>query len=164
MIRRILPRSSIANRLFSTSASAKAGRLYICGTGESNKLGLGDTSDRETPTVVEALADIPITHVSCGRYHTAALSADGDVYTWGLADSGQLGLGSSRTKAPTPQKVDALSGLGVKSLSCGMYAARTSLRFSRLRALQLLSHTPPLSSRLASQVPHARAHGGGRHL
>ena len=64
---------------------------------------------------------MPITHVSCGKYHTAALSADGDVYAWGLESSGQLGLGSSRTKAPTPQKVDALSGRGITQLSCGLY-------------------------------------------
>ena len=30
--------------------------------------------------LVEALADVPIVHVACGKYHTAALSADGDVY------------------------------------------------------------------------------------
>jgi len=60
-------------------------------------------------------------HVSCGKYHTAALSASGDVFCWGLESSGQLGLGSRRLKAPTPQKVDTLSGIGVTALSCGMY-------------------------------------------
>ena len=50
-----------ARRRFASSTGAAAGQLYICGTGESNKLGLGDTRDRETPTLVEALADQPIT-------------------------------------------------------------------------------------------------------
>ena len=40
---------------------------------------------------------------------------------WGLGDSGQLGLGSRSTKAPTPTKVDALSGCGIVQISCGMY-------------------------------------------
>ena len=35
--------------------------------------------------------------------------------------SPQLGLGSSRTKARTPQRVEALSGVGVVEVSCGMY-------------------------------------------
>lgn len=109
-------------RCFSSSGTV-AGQLYICGTGESNKLGLGagDTSDRETPTLVSALEGVPVVQVSCGRYHTAALSADGDVYAWGLESSGQLGLGSARTKAPVPTKVEALSSIGVKALSCGLY-------------------------------------------
>merc|ERR1719198_1893590 len=47
--------------------------------------------------------------------------ASGDVYAWGREGSGQLGLGSARTKAKVPQKVEALSGIGVKQLSCGSY-------------------------------------------
>uniref|UniRef100_A0A7S3BM21 RCC1-like domain-containing protein n=1 Tax=Haptolina ericina TaxID=156174 RepID=A0A7S3BM21_9EUKA len=50
-----------------------------------------------------------------------AVSASGDVFAWGLEASGQLGLGSHRTKAPTPTKVEALSGIGVTAISCGMY-------------------------------------------
>ena len=109
-----------ASRAFSAkAASATSGALYMCGTGESHKLGLGDTKDRETPVLVEALADVPIARVACGKYHSAALTASGDVYAWGLGDSGQLGLG--KTKATTPTKVEGLSGIGVTQLSCGMY-------------------------------------------
>jgi alpha-tubulin suppressor-like RCC1 family protein len=112
----------LGRRAFSSAVTPSAGRLLICGTGESHKLGLGDVSDRETPTPVEALADVPIAHVSCGAKHTMALSADGDVYAWGLESSGQLGLGSYRTKAQTPTKVEALSGIGIQALSCGLCA------------------------------------------
>ena len=103
------------------AASAPAGRLLICGTGESNKLGVGDLNDREVPEAVGALADVPIVHVACGKYHTAAISADGEVFAWGLESSGQLGLGPKRPKAPTPTRVDALSGIGAVALSCGSY-------------------------------------------
>ena len=123
MLRRALVNNGATlSRRFSTASpgGAAAGSLYICGTGESNKLGLGDTSDRETPTLVEGLG-APVQHVACGKYHTMALTASGDVYAWGLESSGQLGLGSARTKAKTPQKVEALSGIGVRQLSCGSY-------------------------------------------
>ena len=115
-VSRALPR-----RAFSTSAERKAGTLYICGTGEYCKLGLSDKNDRETPTLVEALAEVPVVLAACGKYHSAALSASGDVYAWGLESNGQLGLGSYKTKAHTPQKVEALSGVGVTDISCGMY-------------------------------------------
>mmetsp|Transcript_29534 Transcript_29534/g.48956 ORF Transcript_29534/g.48956 Transcript_29534/m.48956 type:complete len:411 (+) Transcript_29534:46-1278(+) len=116
-----LHRLPLSRCVSSSSQERPAGTLYICGTGEYNKLGVGDLQDREAPALVEELRDVPIVHVACGKYHTAAVSASGDVYTWGLESSGQLGLGSSKTKAATPQKVEALSGMGVKQLSCGSY-------------------------------------------
>eukprot|EP00965_Chrysotila_dentata_P211205 6186339-Pleurochrysis_carterae.AAC.6 len=76
------------------------------------------TQDRESPVPVAELADMDVTHVACGKFHTACITAAGDVYAWGLEGSGQLGLGSTRTKAPTPKKVEELSGIGVKQLSC----------------------------------------------
>jgi len=104
-----------------TVAAATSGVLHICGTAESHKLGLGDSQDREVPVPLPALEGIKFTHVACGKYHSAAVSEEGDVYAWGLESSGQLGLGSYRTKAHTPAKVDALSGCGVSQLSCGSY-------------------------------------------
>ena len=118
MLRRVQLLHSAA-RAFSSSVAPISGTLYMCGTGESNKLGLGDTKDREVPVLVEALADVKISHVACGKYHSAALSTAGDVYMWGDERCGQLGLG--KAKAPTPTKVEALSGIGVTQLSCGMY-------------------------------------------
>ena len=120
MIRASLRRATLcaSRRLFSSSA-APSGQLYVCGTGDSHKLGLGDTNDREAPVPLELGA--PVVHAACGKYHSAAVTADGEVYMWGLESSGQLGLGSSRTKARTPQRVEALSGVGVVEVSCGMY-------------------------------------------
>mmetsp|Transcript_2444 Transcript_2444/g.5129 ORF Transcript_2444/g.5129 Transcript_2444/m.5129 type:complete len:396 (-) Transcript_2444:289-1476(-) len=110
-------------RAFSSSAGGapRAGALHICGTGESNKLGVGDHQDRESPVLVDELSGVDICHVACGKYHSAAVSAAGEVYAWGLESSGQLGLGSARTKAPTPKVVEGLCGIGVSQLSCGSY-------------------------------------------
>merc|ERR1740130_2277666 len=93
-------RYATATRAFSAKASA-SGALYMCGTGESHKLGLGDTKDRETPVLVEALAGVPISHVACGKYHSVALSAAGDVYACGFGGSffnGAGGLGHGDRK------------------------------------------------------------------
>mmetsp|Transcript_11579 Transcript_11579/g.37076 ORF Transcript_11579/g.37076 Transcript_11579/m.37076 type:complete len:406 (+) Transcript_11579:3-1220(+) len=117
-----------AVRCFSSAAGAASGVLHICGTAEYNKLGFGDSQDREAPVPIPALEATPIAHVACGKYHSAAVAADGSVYAWGLEASGQLGLGSRRTKAHTPALVEALSGAGVTQLSCGSYhtLARTA--------------------------------------
>lgn len=87
---------------------AISGILHICGTAEGHKLGLGDLQDREVPVPVSGLDGVRMAHVACGKHHSAAVAVDGDVYAWGLGSSGQLGLGSSRTKAHTPAKVSLL--------------------------------------------------------
>ena len=40
-----------------------------------------------------ALAGLRVARLACGDMHSAALTADGDVYAWGRGGDGQLGLG-----------------------------------------------------------------------
>ena len=63
---------------------------------------------------------IPMEAVFCGAYHSFALTKHGNVYSFGLNNMGQLGLGSlepNHTGAPT--LVEALEGKGVASLKGG---------------------------------------------
>ena len=115
-------RPSLVRRWASSSATARAnaGKLYVCGTAEANKLGLADQNDREVPTLVPHLEHTPVLSVACGKFHTVALAQSGDVYAWGSNESGQLGLGH-RSKVETPTKVESLSGVGVTALACGLY-------------------------------------------
>ncbi|KNC54463.1 RCC1 domain-containing protein [Thecamonas trahens ATCC 50062] len=67
---------------------------------------LGRFDDHGSPGVVTALAGIEVVDVAAGRYHSAAVSADGVLYTWGLNDFGQLGrrgiAGDDGVAAPMP--------------------------------------------------------------
>lgn len=67
------------------------------GSGDCGQLGHGVDDDDEMmvkyPRVVSLLAKTPIVRVACGGLHTAALTADGEVYTWGCNDDGALGRG-----------------------------------------------------------------------
>ena len=57
------------------------------------QLGLGDCVSRShfLPTL-----HVPyVTAVQAGDEHSAAVTEDGELYTWGRGDSGQLGLGDT---------------------------------------------------------------------
>lgn len=85
-------------------AISYSGDLYIWGWNESGQLGLPcaqqyanvkPLKDVETvcclPKVVEFPEEKLIESVSCGTRHTAVLTDDAEVWTWGWNDYGQLG-------------------------------------------------------------------------
>jgi alpha-tubulin suppressor-like RCC1 family protein len=60
------------------------GKLYSWGSCEYYSLGLGKSIKSVLfPTLIPVLADIPIARIDVGEYHCAAVSTDGDVFTWG---------------------------------------------------------------------------------
>lgn len=56
------------------------------------QLGHGDVEKRDEPVIIDALCGIEIVKISCGFWHSAALSSQGDMYMWGSNSNGQLGL------------------------------------------------------------------------
>lgn len=55
------------------------------GSNEYGKLGVGadKTLKKEIPCLVYDLQDYFITQISCGWYHTAAVTEEGKLFTWG---------------------------------------------------------------------------------
>ncbi|KAH7554438.1 hypothetical protein ACOSP7_028222 [Xanthoceras sorbifolium] len=111
-------------------ALSEDGILQAWGYNEYGQLGRGITCEGlQGPRVINAYAKfldeapelVKITQVSCGEYHTAAISINGEVYTWGLGNMGQLGHCSlqSGNKEILPRRVVALDGIVIKSVSCG---------------------------------------------
>ena len=73
--------------------------------------------DEMVPTPAGAFA----TQVACGRYHTAAVTAEGGVLTFGLNDRGQLGR-AGVFGDPDPKKASAASSAG--NCACAAKKAR----------------------------------------
>lgn len=59
------------------------GRVLTWGRGRYGALGHGDVESRSAPQAVRALAGVTACQLSCGDDHTAVLTADGGVYTFG---------------------------------------------------------------------------------
>ncbi|KAG6592710.1 E3 ubiquitin-protein ligase HERC4 [Phytophthora cinnamomi] len=73
-------------------------RVYSWGIGDDGRLGHGDHESRLVPTLINSLKDTPFTAVACGGSHSGAVTASGDVFTWGSGSQGQLGLGKTRSR------------------------------------------------------------------
>ncbi|KNC50223.1 UVB-resistance protein UVR8 [Thecamonas trahens ATCC 50062] len=95
-----------------------AGRVAAFGFSMYGQCGTGATSSIRSPRLLAALDGVCIAAVTAGEYHSAALSADGAVYTWGKGDDGQLGLGATG-QAVLPTQVVALDGIRIASVSAG---------------------------------------------
>ncbi|KAJ0683396.1 putative regulator of chromosome condensation 1/beta-lactamase-inhibitor protein II [Helianthus annuus] len=81
-------------------ALSEDGLLQAWGYNEYGQLGRGVTCEGLQKARVinayvkfldEAADLVKITQVSCGECHSATVSEDGEVYTWGLGNMGQLG-------------------------------------------------------------------------
>ena len=77
-----------------TLAIGACGGLWACGRGRCGQLGQGDFSDAGPMRRVERLRGERVVAASAGGSHSIALTASGEVWTWGEARSGQLGLGA----------------------------------------------------------------------
>ncbi|KAK4776633.1 hypothetical protein SAY86_005321 [Trapa natans] len=111
-------------------ALSEEGLLQAWGYNEYGQLGRGFTCEGLQGGCVingyakfldEAPELVKIIRVSCGEYHTAAISDKGEVYTWGLGSMGQLGHCSLQygDKELLPRRVAALDGIIIQDISCG---------------------------------------------
>lgn len=92
--------------------------VFTWGRGEDGQLGLGDTSDQDEPTYVDALRGVGVRQIACGSGHTLVLTTDGEVYTWGRGDDGRLGHGDNGWKY-VPRITQSLAGQVIIQVTCG---------------------------------------------
>ncbi|NWT51040.1 HERC5 ligase, partial [Erythrocercus mccallii] len=115
-----IPLAQIAAGGAHSTTVSLSGAVYSWGKNSFGQLGLGDTKDRDCPTYVGALEHWKTVFISCGADHTAVLSKEGLVCTFGAGRSGQLGHNSTRNEL-LPRMVAELWGARVSHLACGRW-------------------------------------------
>ncbi|XP_022244118.1 E3 ubiquitin-protein ligase HERC2-like isoform X2 [Limulus polyphemus] len=100
------------------------GKIFSWGEGDDGKLGHGNRVTQDRPKLIETLKSKRIRDVACGSSHSAAITSNGDLYTWGLGEYGRLGHGDNLTQLK-PRQVLALSGQRVIQVACGSRDAQT---------------------------------------
>ena len=104
----------IAAGTYEMYALTNDGKVICWGRGAQGQHGNGDTQNSGTPVYAQIQVDITdeegnintedrvlenIKQIAAGSSHVLALSNDGTVYTWGLNNYGQLGIGVAHTTA-----------------------------------------------------------------
>jgi alpha-tubulin suppressor-like RCC1 family protein len=101
-----------------TAALTEDGVLYTWGFDDDGRLGHGASGHELAPRIVKALEGKRVRQVACGCWHSAALTEDGAVYTWGSCKSGQLGQAHKNSVAAPRVVLEGVGG-GVKMVACG---------------------------------------------
>ncbi|TVU36538.1 hypothetical protein EJB05_18475, partial [Eragrostis curvula] len=97
-----------------------SGALLTFGWGLYGQCGQGNTDDVLSPTCVSSILGVKMQDVAAGLWHTVCTSTDGDVYSFGGNQFGQLGTGSDQAET-VPKLVDAtsLENKNARAVSCG---------------------------------------------
>ncbi|KAL4860241.1 GABA transporter 1 [Chlorella vulgaris] len=154
-----------ASRAFSAAAGSgpiKRGTIVLSwGTGQQGALGTRSDSDQHEP---EQIPDLPsnIVSVGAGHFSSFAVTAEGQLYSWGRNREGQLGRALGRGEfecSALPQSVDALAkhhvtaatGSGV--LSFAMSRDGSLFAFGTSKRGQLGLGPDALQAHVPQQVP-----------
>lgn len=106
------------------------GKVLSFGCGQYGALGHGFSGGKQLPDIlrpkyIDALSRTTCICVAAGELHSAAVTVDGDLFTWGDGFCGQLGLGDKRPRV-SPEQVKK-GGLEDECVSNVALGARHSL-------------------------------------
>lgn len=118
------------------TALGNAGRrkrmnVYTFGEAQYSKLGHDKVSMLKTPKLVSALLDKDVIDIVYGEKHALALTADGQIYSWGYGGDGQLGHGDQAMQ-PVPRLITALSRETVVKVTAGKVHSACITKFGQV--------------------------------
>ena len=100
------------------------GKVYTSGFDEYGGLGFGTTKTKLTsPTLVNRLENKKFVQVSCGCTHMLLLADDGNVWSAGRNQYGQLGYGHKTEAKDYPKRIEyfAQKNITVNTIRAGFY-------------------------------------------
>jgi len=97
-------------------------KAYTCGANIKGQLGIGSRANKCEPSEIYGIEQ-EIQSLSLGVTHTLILTENGEVYSVGGNNFGQLGLGNKQTME-IPQKITSLSK--IVKIACGQHSAALS--------------------------------------
>ncbi|KAF4368552.1 hypothetical protein F8388_018676 [Cannabis sativa] len=110
-----IPVDLLSGPLSQVVGSGLVTEVFSWGSGVNYQLGTGNAHLQKLPCKVDSLHDSLIKLVSASKFHSVAVTARGEVFTWGFGRGGRLGqpdfdIHSGQAAVITPRQV--ISGLG----------------------------------------------------
>eukprot|EP00282_Hemiselmis_andersenii_P027867 CAMPEP_0169481050 /NCGR_PEP_ID=MMETSP1042-20121227/29901_1 /TAXON_ID=464988 /ORGANISM="Hemiselmis andersenii, Strain CCMP1180" /LENGTH=1508 /DNA_ID=CAMNT_0009595757 /DNA_START=54 /DNA_END=4578 /DNA_ORIENTATION=- len=123
---------SIACGIAHTLALTDDRRVYAWGDGTWGNTGISSSPEVKEPLELHSLAASETVKIEAGGFHSAAITMDGKLLTWGKNSNGQLGQGTVSVCEESPKKVESVGGNYVMDVSLG-----------RNHTVILVQSTPP---------------------
>ncbi|AAZ12184.1 regulator of chromosome condensation, putative [Trypanosoma equiperdum] len=95
-------------------AITSSGAVYSWGVERNGRLGHGSGKNEEKMRLIDALSNQVVTDASCGSFHTAVLTKQGQIFVFGENTYGQLGLPTRQPRLlpeilPLPKRAISVS-------------------------------------------------------
>eukprot|EP00798_Chlamydomonas_sp_ICE-L_P013341 gene13341-19182_t len=107
-----------------------SGDVWAFGSNECGQLGVGQDADirQVEPRLVKSLKGAKVTALAAGHSHSMALTASGEVLSWGHGESGALGhdsdlRGGAAKVQWKPKEIRSLEALRIRSVSAGQFSS-----------------------------------------
>ncbi|RCV26929.1 hypothetical protein SETIT_5G285000v2 [Setaria italica] len=103
--------------------TTRQGEVFTWGEEFGGRLGHGTDADISRPKLVESISVTIVDFISCGEFHTCAISASGDLFNWGDGSyhAGLLGYDTGACHWLPKHVSGPLEGLQVLSVACGSW-------------------------------------------
>ena len=92
--------------------------FFLRGKGDGSRLGHGTEDHVRFPKLIEVFSGKKIVDVAVGSLHCLAVTEEGEVYSWGRNEQGQLG-DTSNIARTVPTIINALDGKEITGVACG---------------------------------------------
>jgi len=90
---------------YHTLALTNDRRIYSWGRGDFGQLGLGHDNNETEPKLIETLVNQQVSSLAAGENHSLATLLNGEVWSWGYGQQGQLGHGEGHNEN-VPKRIE----------------------------------------------------------
>ncbi len=112
--------TAISAGQFHDEALTSTGAVYGWGYDGYGQLGNGSRTTPATPVLADMPTGVRATAIAAGGYHTIVAGSDGNVYSFGYNNDGQLGTGEKNIHTK-PTLVLMPAGVSAVALAAGLY-------------------------------------------
>src|SRR5439155_1596264 len=103
---------------YHTICVTKNENIYVWGYNNNGQLGIGDTNNRNSPTLLNLPNNEKISFLSCSYNFTFCITKNENCYVWGRNDTGHMGFGDTNNRN-SPTLLNLPNNEKISFLSCG---------------------------------------------